>query len=269
MPTRITSQANALVRRAGALAAEGSARRLEGAFLAEGVRLIDEALAAGASIEIVFHSPRLSVTARGRQLLARLRSERLHLVETTDAVLDRIAPAETPQGIVAIIRFAPAPLPHPEERGEDFWVLAWGLQDPGNLGTLLRSADAAGASLFATVAGTVDPTSPKAVRASAGSIFRMPLAPGLPPDDLLDLALARGVRLFGTAPAGGAPYHAQDYRGALGFVFGREGEGLPPLVAARLHTNVSIPMRHGVESLNVAAAAAVVLFEAARQRSTP
>jgi RNA methyltransferase, TrmH family len=144
--------------------------------------------------------------------------------------------------------------------------VGWGLQDPGNIGTLLRTADAAGADLFVTVAGSSDPLSPKAVRASAGSIFRLPLIHALPPDDILDAAAAHGVRLFGTDPVAGVPYDEPDYRGGIGFVFGRESEGLPPAVSARLHGTVRIPMRRGVESLNVGAAAAVVLFEAARCR---
>jgi len=264
---RLASRTNPLARRVRELGTDGAARRREGVYLAEGVKLIEDALVAGAPLERVLHSPRLSITARGRRLLADLERRRAPLTETTDALLDAIVPAETPQGIAAIVCFAPAPLPRPEGTGGDFWVVAWGLQDPGNLGTLLRTADAAGAELFASIAGTVDVTSPKAVRASAGSIFRMPVAPGLAPDDLLDLAAARGVRLFGTAPEGGIPYTEPDYSGAVGFVFGREGEGLPPLVSSRLSTTVSIPMRSGVESLNVAAAAAVILFEAARQRA--
>jgi TrmH family RNA methyltransferase len=262
----ISSRANPLVQKARLIGAEASARRESGCLLAEGIRLVEEALDAGAGIEKIFVSPRLCVTEKGRTLLRRVEKDRTILVETTDGVLDAIVDAETSQGVVALVR-APGSDRIPAEGPEPaYWVVGWGLQDPGNLGTLLRSADAAGADLFLTVPGTADATSPKAVRASAGSIFRLPLTRGVAPDDLLDAAKARGVRLYGTDPSHGVPYDEQTYEGSIGFVFGREGEGLPPAVRERLDRTVTIPMRAGVESLNVAAAAAVVLFEAARRR---
>ena len=262
----ISSRSNPLVQRARRIAADAAARRESGCLLAEGIRLVAEALDAGAGIDRIFVSPRLSVTERGRALHGRVSKRRVVLVETTDVVLDAIADAETSQGILALVRAPGSDRLPGEGTGPAFWVVGWGLQDPGNVGTLLRTADAAGADLFLTVPGTADVTSPKAVRASAGSVFRLPLARGVAPDDLLDAAHARGVRLFGTDPSQGSPYDEADYQGSIGFVFGREGEGLPPAVRDRLDLTVTIPMRAGVESLNVAAAAAIVLFEAARRR---
>src|SRR5262245_40714155 len=268
-PATISSRSNPLVQRARRIGSDASARRETGCLLAEGIRLVEDALDANAAVEKIFVSPRLSVTERGRALRHRVEKNRSPLSETTDVVLDAIVDAETSQGVLAVVR-APGSdrIPH-EGADPTFWVVGWGLQDPGNLGTLLRTADAAGADLFLTVPGTADPTAPKAVRASAGSIFRLPLARGIAPDDLLDAAQARGVRLFGTDPSQGAPYDEPAYDGSIGFVFGREGEGLPPAVRERLDRTVTIPMRAGVESLNVAAAAAVVLFEAARRRRPP
>ena len=282
MAARITSRSNPLVRRVRQLGAEPAARKEERAFIAEGVRLVEEALAARSTIEEILHSPRLALTERGRKLLGRLRTDGLRLVETTDSVLDSISDAETSQGILAIVHSPPAislsgsgALSGSQAEARQsatvpvFWVVGWGLQDPGNVGALLRTADAAGADLFLTLAGTADPTSPKAVRASAGSIFRMQIAGGLAADEILEAAASRGVRLFGTDPSSGVPYSEADYAGPIGFVFGCEGEGLPQAVAGRLHGIVTIPMREGVESLNVVAAAAVVLFEAARRRRGP
>lgn len=267
MPTvPISSRANPLVQRARRIGSEASARRETGCLLAEGIRLVEDALSSGAEIERILVSPRLSVTERGRALRRRAEASRTPVVEATDLVLDAIVDAETSQGVVALVRAPGSEQIPPEGAEPGFWVVGWGLQDPGNLGTLLRTADAAGADLFLTVPGTADATAPKAVRASAGSIFRMPLARGVAPDDLLDAAQARGVTLYGTDPTEGAPYDEPNYAGAIGFVFGREGEGVPPAVRERLSRTVTIPMRAGVESLNVAAAAAVVLFEAARRR---
>lgn len=263
--TLISSRTNPLVQRARRIGADASERRETGCLLAEGIRLVEDALVAGAEIEQIFVSPRLNVTERGRALRHRVAKKRV-LVEATDAVLDAIVDAETSQGVLAVVRAPGSDRIPPEGSEPGFWVVGWGLQDPGNLGTLLRTADAAGADLFLTVPGTVDATAPKTVRASAGSIFRMPIARGVAPNDLLDAAQARGVRLYGTDPTEGVPYDEPRYDGAIGFVFGREGEGVPPAVRERLSRTVTIPMRPGVESLNVAAAAAVVLFEAARRR---
>lgn len=267
MAPRISSRSNATIQRVRRLNTDAAFRRSEGALIAEGVRLIEEAVAAASEAEHLLVSPRLTVSEKGRSLKALLEEKGLPLIETTDGVLDSISDAETSQGILGVFR-SPALTTMPRAASPiEFWVVAWGLQDPGNVGTLMRTADAAGADLFVTIAGTADPVSPKAVRASAGSVFRLPLVRGIPPGQLLDEAHARGVRLFGTDPADGVPYFDGDYGGPIGFAFGREGEGLPPAVTERLHRTVTIPMRAGVESLNVAAAAAVVLFEAARRRT--
>lgn len=269
---RITSRSNALVQRARRLSADPAVRKQEHALVAEGVRLLEEARDAGVRAEQIFHSPRLVVTERGRALLQDLRRASAPLIETTDIVLESISDAETSQGIVGVLAsptLSEIPtMPGNARSGGEFWVIAWGLQDPGNVGTLLRTAHAAGAGVFITLAGTADPTSPKAVRASAGSVFRLPLVRGLAPDAILDTAASRGVRLHGTDPRSGNAYETPTYAGSIGFVFGREGEGVPPAVIERLHDTVTIPMEGGVESLNVAAAAAIVLFEASRQRRT-
>jgi len=262
----ISSRTNPLVMKARRIGSEASTRRETGCLLAEGIRLVEEALDAGADIEKIFLSQRLNVTERGRALRRRVEKSPSLLVEATDGVLDAIVDAETSQGVLAVVRAPGNDSLPPEATEPAFWVVGWGLQDPGNLGTLLRTADASGADLFLTVPGTADVTAPKAVRASAGSVFRLPLVRGIAPDDLLDAAQARGVRLYGTDPSQGIPYDEPGYEGSIGFVFGREGEGLPPAVRERLAHTVTIPMRKGVESLNVAAAAAVVLFEASRRR---
>jgi TrmH family RNA methyltransferase len=266
MPERIASRANPLVRRVRALSSDPDARRDEGAFVAEGIRIIEEALAASSAFDVVLLSPRLGLSERGRRLRNALEARLVRVVETTDAVLDAVSNAETSQGVLSVIRRGRDLSPFEAPPQNPFWVVAWGLQVPGNVGALLRTADAAGADLFLCVAGTADATSPKAVRASAGSIFRLPVLQSLAPEEILDAASRLGIRLMGTDPARGVPYDEPEYRGGIGFVFGREGEGLPPALVSRLHRTVTIPMRQGVESLNVAAAAAVVLFEAARRR---
>ena len=158
--TPLSSRTNPLVQRARRIGADPAARRETGCYLAEGIRLVEEALGAGAEIEQIFVSPRLNVTERGRTLLQRVRKSPGILVEATDGVLDAIVDAETSQGVLAVLH-APGSDRIPAEGADPcFWVVGWGLQDPGNLGTLLRTADAAGADLFLTVPGTADPTAP-------------------------------------------------------------------------------------------------------------
>jgi TrmH family RNA methyltransferase len=262
----IASLAHPLVRRGRLLGRSAEDRHAAGAFLVEGVRAVQEAVRAKAAIERVFLSPRIEQSDRGKALAALLRGSPYPLHEVSHRVLEAIAPSETPQGVVAIVR-TPEATGLLDTREAAFWAAGCGLQDPGNVGTLLRCADAAGASACVFTAGSADPLSPKAVRASAGSLFHLPVVTGLTIDAFLTLAEARDVRLIGCSASGGTPYREIDYRGSIGLVFGREGPGLPPALAGRLRSLATIPMRPGVESLNVGAAAAVILFEAARQRA--
>lgn len=152
--------------------------------------------------------------------------------------------------------------------GDRLTVVAWSVQDPGNLGAIIRSAEAAGARSVVTVRGGADPFHPRAVRASAGSVLRLPILRALDPATIPDLLRAHGLDLAAGLPDGGvAPWRA-DLTGPLALMVGSEGAGIPPEVERRLDRRITIPMEGGVRSLNVAVSAAVLLFEAARQRSS-
>jgi TrmH family RNA methyltransferase len=144
-------------------------------------------------------------------------------------------------------------------------VTAVGVQDPGNLGSMVRTADAAGADAFFACGETADPYHPRAVRATMGSIFRLPprdADPGMLIDRLRHAGIACLAADLGEGPA----HHAHDLTGPTALFFGRESGGLPGEILSRLDERIRIPMRDDVDSLSVGAAAAVVLFEAARQR---
>jgi TrmH family RNA methyltransferase len=176
-----------------------------------------------------------------------------------------LSETETSQGLLALAR---RPSFDGEEvlRGTPLVLVADGVQNPGNLGGLLRTAEAAGASGAILAGACADPFSWKALRGSMGSAFRLPHLRGLPIVDALDVLEARGVAVLATDKAGERRYDEADLRGPVALVVGSEGAGLPAAVRERAAARLRIPLAGPVESLNVAVAAALVLFEAARQR---
>ncbi|CAB1128408.1 RNA methyltransferase [Candidatus Hydrogenisulfobacillus filiaventi] len=258
------ARGNKLLRRVRRLLANRQAREKWGQTVLEGVRLVEDAWRGGLVLEAVIYSPRLVQTARGQGLLMALQSGRTRTLYVTDAVLAELADVETHQGILAVVearlpRLASA-LPPPGGMG----VVLVGVQDPGNAGTLIRSAAAAGVDLVGIGAGTVDPFNPKAVRASAGAVFRTRVG-WLEPGWEQSLG-GGGARWYAAEARGGRPYGEVDWSGTVVLLLGNEGAGLPAAVRERAQA-VSIPMEGGVESLNVGVAGSVLLFHAARERA--
>jgi TrmH family RNA methyltransferase len=258
---------HATLRRLRALRRDAALRRSEQVFLAEGVHLAQEALASAAPVELALTSPRLARTAEGRELLERLARSGIERAETTDAALDGVQDARAPQPIVMVVRRQPRSLdttlaaagPAP------LLLVAHGVQDPGNLGALLRTADGAGAAAFVTAGDSADLYHPRAVRATMGSIFRLP-ALDADTEPLLETLRRTAIRTWGADPGAELDHRQVDLRGAMALFVGGEGAGLPRTLADRLDGRLRIPLRAGVESLSVGAAAAVLLFEALRQR---
>lgn len=193
------------------------------------------------------------------------------VAEVQPGVLARVCDTVTPQPVAATVRQIDVPLGEVARGGTTFVVVLAGVSDPGNAGSLLRSAAAAGAGGVVTCCGSVDLYNPKTVRASAGAIFRIPVAidrsgEGHSGEDLARQLRSHGLRLVATAAAGGAPYTGSDLSGSVALVLGNEAHGLPPGLAQACDSVVSVPMHRGTESLGVAAAGAAIFFEAARQR---
>lgn len=177
--------------------------------------------------------------------------------------LDRVGDATTSQGVLAVAERRDQPWPSPDRT--DLVVVLVGLADPGNVGTLLRAAVAAGAGAV-VVAGGVDPTGPKVVRASAGALFTVDVVTADDPVDAVARLRGLGYRTVGTTVAGGEPYDRVDLTGPVAVVLGNEAHGLAPEVTAALDQVVTVPMAGPTESLNVAMAGTVVVFEVLRQR---
>jgi len=258
----LTSDANPRVKLARRLH-ERRQREKEGLFLLEGPHLLEAALGAGAAVREAFCT---AAFAEAHATLAgRLDASPWPVWEVSETLLRRLAATEEPQGVVAIAELLPDAAEPPVAPG--LLVLALeGVSDPGNVGTALRAAHAAGASCVVLGPGCCDRFNPKAVRASVGALFAVPT---LAVDDLA--ALLRRLREGGARVAVAEPRGARrcweaDLRGPAVVVVGSEAHGASDAVRAEATERVAIPMPGGAESLNAAAAAAILLYEASRQR---
>lgn len=227
--------------------------------MVEGAKVLGEALDAGAEVEAVFVAPDTVDPVVERAFAAGVR-----VFELAPGVLERVADTTTPQPVMAVVRAGDIPLDR--LRDATFVVVCVDVRDPGNAGTVLRSAEAAGAAGIVFCGGSVDPFNPKTVRASAGSLFHVPVVAGGDPVHVLDTLGEWGLRRFGTAAQGGEAYDVADLRAPVALVLGNEANGVPAEVEGVLDGWLTIPMVGRTESLNVGMAAAVLCFEAARQR---
>lgn len=240
------------------------ARRRRGITLVEGVRLVEEALAAGLAFRGVLHEAALAGSARGAALLRNLAAHAVRLEELPAAELGRLADTETPQGIVALVETPKWTLPDVRPvTGLPVLVLD-AVQDPGNVGTLLRTAFALGATGAILLAGTADLTNPKVVRAGMGATFRLPTA--VAQDGEFAKWVAEHEVTVWAAAAAGTPLSRLAVPDRLALVVGNEGAGIRPFLTSLAQHQVVIPLTRGADSLNVAVAAGIVLFEVTRAR---
>ncbi len=258
----VSSRANPLYKRLRALVEKGAASDL---CLLEGPRLVLEALAAGLTRVEAAAAPRAEATAVGRAALTALAAARVGVHHLTAELVSSLSETETSQGLLALAR-RPAFQEELLFRGTPLLLVADAVQNPGNLGGLLRTAEAAGATGAYLATGCADPLSWKALRGAMGSAFRLPHVRSLTMEAVLDRLAQRGVAVLATAADGATRYDEADLRGPVAIVVGAEGAGLNPVTLARAHARVYVPLAAPVESLNVGVAAALVLYEAARQR---
>lgn len=256
---------NALVKRV--LRAKRAPRQRRTRVLVEGVRAVAEALAAGAVAEVALYSPRLIERTGGAQLVERLGRGQGRVLYVTDEILEAVSETRTPQGVLLMARPPAHTLEDVFLHPRPLVVAAGGIQDPGNLGTLMRTAHAMGASGMVAFSGSVDILNPKVVRASMGAIFRMPVVQEERED--FDRIFAQwNVTCYAATVADGPPPWGLDLTAPVALLLGNEGSGLWSEAIARARP-VSIPMAPGAESLNVASAGAMLLYEAWRQRAAP
>ena len=244
-----------------------SARTDSGSFVIDGPVLVAEALDAGLHLESVYVEigEDDAVPDDVAAVADRATREGASRHDLAPRVLSGAVETVTPHGMAAIASITTTTLDDVASLGGPVLVLA-GVGDPGNAGTLLRSAEAAGIRAVVATAGSVDLFSPKVVRSSAGSLFRVPVVVGPDPGEVLAALRATGHRCLGTAAGAADLYDETDLTGPVAVVLGNEAHGLAPDLESALDTVVAIPMEGEVESLNVALAGTLLVFEAARQR---
>ena len=260
----ISSRHNPLVKTFRALAQGDDNARL----LLEGLRLVEEALRAAVALRVVAISARLLDTpdADMRRLVAALGRTDARVASVSPAVMAAMSPVRTPSGMVAIAEHRALSIQETFDRAPQLVLILAGLQDPGNVGAVIRAADAAGATGVVACEHTADPFGWKALRGAMGSTFRLQVAAGQPAALAVATARLHGLRVLAAAPRGGRSLHETDLAGPVAILMGGEGRGLNRDLERACDDRVTIPMRDEVGSLNVAVSAALIVYEAYRQR---
>ena len=261
----ISSKDNPLLRKIRVVAAQAR-RAPEDWVVVEGIRALEEA-SAFSEVGSVLISENFGRQARGQMLVERwIANSRTRVYQAPDSIVESVSAVRSSQGAIALVRMPPKHLGEIPLPPNPLLLCACALQDPGNLGTLIRVASAAGASMVCTTPGTVSVRNPKVIRASAGTCFRTPVVESVTPEHLLAYCRASRIEIYATAAGGRAICYDTDLRAPTAILVGNEASGFIPEEWPGVPT-LRIPMAEGVESLNVAAAGAVVLFEAFRQRN--
>ncbi|GAB4495847.1 MAG: RNA methyltransferase [Anaerolineales bacterium] len=255
----ITSNTNPKIKWVRSLLTQAKARRAEGTFVIEGVRLIEEALHANFPVRLLLHTPNLN--ARANAIRQTCETRAIPIEAVSPQILDSLSDTQTPQGVLAVMGQHSLRLPS----NLNFLLIADEVRDPGNLGTLLRTAAAFGAGAVALTPGCADVFAPKVLRAAMGAHFHLPM---LQADwgEIAAFTRARGLHPFVAAARQGAACSAADLRQPLALIIGGEAQGAGGQAFALAADALHIPMPGAAESLNAAVAAAILLYEVTRQR---
>ena len=237
-------------------------RDRNGEYLIEGPNLLKEALKEEIDVEAVFVRPEMTdeeagIIEEGPEL------DRKTFI-LSNRLFDELKDTETSQGIVTVVRKRQDPSPKGRPGGN--YVVLDRLQDPGNIGTILRTADAAGFDLAVFMKGTADPFSPKVVRSATGSLFRLPMVFVKDAEELAELVHSAGKRLIATAMDAEKAYYNCDLEKDAAIIIGNEGNGISPELMMRADEKIMIPMAGNTESLNAAVAAGILMYERIRRR---
>jgi TrmH family RNA methyltransferase len=264
--TRITSHDNSLLKRARAVR-DG---RIRESIFIEGLRLCEEALRSKLNIEALIYSDHIAQKDRAAVLIEQFEKVAPMSAAVSEKLLASISYTKTPQGMVVL---ASRPGTGPEDftqrqDGAPLLVLLHGLNNPVNLGAILRTAEAAGATGVLTTKGTTDPFSPKSLRGAMGAAFRLPIWTDIEYEQAIDWCRGRSIRTICAEAHAAESYTDVDWRGPAALIVGAESEGLSENEVSAADQAVKIPMKEATESLNAAVAAGILLYEAHRQRTT-
>ncbi len=261
----ITSPHNPRVKLAARLR-DHRQRKKEQRILIDGAREIARAIAAGVALQEVFVCPDLCRGTEAQQLLEILPGSRAEVLEVNEQVFSRLAFGQRAEGIVAVAAIPPHGLGDIVLPNNPLVAVLEGVEKPGNIGAVLRSADAAGVSALVLADPRTDLYNPNAIRASLGTIFSLPAAVASAEDSLAWLR-TKGLQIVAARVEGSAIYTEIDYRRPMAIVLGSEADGLSPLWTADDIRAIRLPMLGAADSLNVSATAAVLFYEALRQRT--
>ncbi len=260
----ISSKDNSTVKFLRSLA-DPKHRKKEQAFLIEGVKMVEEALRENLGVKSVVASPSLT-RHQGKGVLNLSESRGVNVVWITERLMDVLAESKTPQPVMAVVQMKHSSEETLLNHSARLIVVAHQLQDPGNLGTIIRTAEAVGVSGIAVTSHTVDPFNAKAVRASMNSILRVPVVPVGDSATFSQRCRQAGFQTLATVLKGDRTHFTVDLTKPTVVMVGREGAGLSPDIMEDIDLRVRIPMAETIDSLNVATATAVILYEAMRQR---
>jgi TrmH family RNA methyltransferase len=262
---RIESPANLLIKRMRSLE-QRKTREREGAFVVEGIQPVWHAVEQGAAIETLVVAPELLTSAPAREMVARQRAAGMRVAEISAELFARVATREHPSGLAAIVRARTQSLDDLAVTPTSLFVALHEVGNPGNLGTIIRTVDAVGGSGVILVGAGTDPYHPSAVRASVGTLFRLPIVQAGEIAAVRAWCTAHGIALVTTSGRAPHDYWAVSYPAPSLVLFGSEGRGLPSEIVAAGDLAVHIPMHGGADSLNLSVAAGVLLYEFLRQR---
>ena len=237
-------------------------------MLLDGAHLVADAIAAAVTFQLVAVTPKSSEQVEVRTLVDALARLGVEVITVSASVMNAVSPVKTPSGIVALAEHPVARTDRLYSGADALIVCAIDVQDPGNLGAIVRVAEAAGATGCVAAGGSANPFGWKALRGSMGSALRLPVASAMSADEALADARRHGLRVIAAVPRDGASLFDVDFTGKIQLLIGGEGPGLAPVLTAAADEHVTIPMQPPVESLNAAVTAAVILYEALRQRKT-
>ena len=266
MPREITAFSNPLVKSARNLR-EKRHRREQGKFLAEGLRILTEAREAGALPDQLWYAPDSARHPLVQKLIAAVEADHGDAILTNADILSKISGKDNPGAVVGVYREFDTGLERIDRSTAPLWFVVERLRDPGNLGTILRTADAVGAGGVILLDDCVDPFSVEAVRASMGALFTVPVARATWEEFEPWLRAGPG-QLVGLSLDGAVDYQTPDYQAPTFLLTGNEAQGMPPHMAAACDIRVKIPMLGKADSLNAAIATAVMAYEVVNQRRT-
>jgi RNA methyltransferase, TrmH family len=264
----IASAANPLIKRVRQLG-DRKYRRRESAFVVQGIQPVWQAVEAGADIDTLITAPGLLRQPGASAMIAAQEAAGVRVARLSDELFGRIADRDGPAGLAAIVRFTPLRLAELATGPSVVLVALHEVGNPGNLGTIIRTVSAAGAAGVVLIGACADPYDPAAVKASMGALFTVPVATAASPAEFLGWSQQQGITVVATSGRAPVSCWEADLRPPLALLLGSEGAGLPPDLITAAGLQVAIPMTGTAESLNLAVAAGILLYEVRRRAEVP